>query len=205
VSAVRNDLGGRDTMVRVAPFTGYLGASGWAGFRDMASVVHTARRIPCKRCRRDGVAPVHNLVHPGFRHSDVFVGEYHIATQYLPFFFDIDPVEYRRFVKTCRAYVSAERTGDAVLLRRCERTLHMREWRAFGGHTLETFLIKQLHARLGTNVVVVRSSALTLAIRRICHIVDRAFSAREAGMDSPSQILAMRPYIAAVRALDGFN
>jgi hypothetical protein len=124
VHHVRNEVGGRDGVIRfagmsvgVAPFAvlGWhwhpfnmlgLGAAGYLGFEGPAASVHDVRNSLefCEQCRiRDErqKARVHNVWLPTFRHSDGVQATERAGRFWLPLILGFEPWEYWDFRRLC--------------------------------------------------------------------------------------------------------
>lgn len=117
-AAIRNEVGRRDRIARMASILAHLingfGRSGYLGFRE-SDIVHTIPdpNTDCKRCCKGGViTPVHNVVSEYSGHSDSFIGPGYAAFYWLPFFWDIQPEEYRQFREMCEVGVQLHQNRD---------------------------------------------------------------------------------------------
>lgn len=82
VEAVRNDVGRRDYVPRLAQAGTSLGLlrafgmAGWAGFDEREGLIHTIDNPEhsCNKCDPIAPAPIHNVICKDFDHSGVFWG-----------------------------------------------------------------------------------------------------------------------------------
>jgi len=107
VERVQNEVQLRDFLVLLAPLLCLcslrFGAAGILGFRRRKRLVHTvpSPNRMCPTCTITSRVPIHNVWIREFGHSDVFLTPSYAAYFWLPFFFEIEPCEYSRFVKSC--------------------------------------------------------------------------------------------------------
>jgi pimeloyl-ACP methyl ester carboxylesterase len=155
VAAVRHEVAGRDWIPSAARFLSWrfrnFGSAGRLGFRGDANLVHTVQspNQKCSACIGMPVlAPVHNFVSAKKGHSGVLKSTY---TKYywLPYFWEIDPSEFREFLDACfnmmKAFANAgspstapaggefDRLADAFL---------QRPWSWTGGCAIPDFLAR---------------------------------------------------------------
>jgi hypothetical protein len=156
VDQVRNEVGGRDAVIRVAglsfdfaPFAwlGWhwqpfkmlgLGAAGYTGFRGPEKAIHDVRNSLefCEQCRiRDERkrSRVHNVWLPTFRHSDAVQTTERAGRFWLPLVLGFEPWEYWDFRRLCsqiEAYADVKLgLGHEVDTLEAQLVLQLREYR----------------------------------------------------------------------------
>jgi len=106
-TAVRNEVAGRDWVASAARLLCWrfrdFGSAGRHGFQGDPGLVHTVQspNKKCSTCPSQAVAaPMHNFISAKKGHSGVLKSTY---TKYywLPFFWEIDPNEFRAFLDDC--------------------------------------------------------------------------------------------------------
>ena len=108
VQNVRNEYGTADFVTKLVGFIQFLardmGASGSCGFKERDGVVHNSD-TPLSECPICAIQPakIHNIPLRDFGHSDEFIGVGHARAMWLPFFWNISPVEFQIYIKDCRS------------------------------------------------------------------------------------------------------
>jgi pimeloyl-ACP methyl ester carboxylesterase len=214
VRRVRNEVGKKDIVVRLASmvslFTG-LGGAGVSGFLDDDVVVHTvgSPHNECARCSSLVSAIVHNVSLPTFGHSDTFLGEGYAASFWLPTLWGIPASEYAEFIDLCVTAARAEDNGNLTLLALAEAELHERTW-SWANGTLEAFVERHLEHRSGISGSTGKTLGLTLdkrrvdrAVRLIWIGVANAVAERSKGSSGNGRkILSLYPPFAVTRAVE---
>lgn len=147
---VRNEVAARDLVAWAAKFLRWripnFGSAGRNGFKEAVDLVHTVQS-PNQSCLvQPDTARVHNFVSAKKSHSGVLKSTY---TKYywLPFFWGIDPREFREFLDACfemmKALVAAgspSKPPPAGDFNRLAEEFLKREWAWAGGRTIAKYL-----------------------------------------------------------------
>jgi pimeloyl-ACP methyl ester carboxylesterase len=149
-AAVRNEVAGRDLVAWAAKFLSWrfpnFGSAGRNGFKEVADHVHTVQSPNQSCATQPDNAHVHNFVSEKKSHSGVLKSTY-AKYYWLPFFWGIDPCEFREFLNACfemmKALANAGLPSEpppAGDFNRFARTFLTRKWAWAGGSTIPTYL-----------------------------------------------------------------
>jgi hypothetical protein len=151
IEALRNEVGGQDSVVLLAGMAKWLffltdlGWAGWKGFLGSATDVHSSTEAdwPCGRCSIQPLpAPVHNSLCPYDAHNTLFMSGFHAARFWLPFLWEYDPGYFQAFLERCQ---SLTQLGRADFLEAFNR-LRYASW---GGRLcFEEMVVREIRAKL---------------------------------------------------------
>lgn len=152
-TAIRNEVAGRDLVPvaagllrwRLGDF-GRAGRKGFTGDADFAHMVQSPEDC-CGICpSQPAAAPVHNFVSAKKGHSGVLKSTY-AKYYWLPFFWGIDPSEFREFLDACftmmKALVDAGSSSASTPGGEFDNLADIflkRSWGWTGGHTIPEYL-----------------------------------------------------------------
>ena len=134
---VRNELGAKDWVGSIAsllrPFVPEMGPSGKKGFRKPIGAVEKRKRdtagapwrpCPCGICQ-GGVSnlAVLNVDGPSIGHTDLTAVKIRAQRRWLPYFWDIPPDHFERFIELCLECDILEEEGNPKLLAKVDELL----------------------------------------------------------------------------------
>lgn len=148
---LRNEIAAKDWIPRIAAFSKLLllpgfGGAGVFGFIGSKEYIHTVTTPAalCTHCQSTHFqARIHNVLYSEYVHSDHFVGVGHAESFWLPYFWDIEPCEFRDFVDFCSLASCLEDELDLHNLSIVEEELRNRHWN-WAGATLAAFIESQI-------------------------------------------------------------
>jgi len=203
---LQNEVQEKDWVAALSPILHYLvdrrfGNAGLTGFAEVGDFVHSVNSPHelCTMCKTsDSIAPIHNIYIHEYGHSGVFLSPAYSAYFWLPFFWGIEPPEYRDFAKLCWAAAEKEREKRRTEVREIENELGNIKWR-WAGCTLRDYIRKQIVDRRGTPEGALLDWAITLTWENFDNATD-AFHNRAEGWAERVQML--NPILAVTKAVD---
>jgi hypothetical protein len=206
---IRNEVSGRDKVPLAACYAQKLvpglGVSGALGFGPDGVFVHTVNspNLPCPQCSASVLATVHNMFAPHSGHSTAFIDAGYAARYWLPFLWDIDPLEYGEFLELCISACDFEEKGAKAKRRIIEGELCERDWKWAGvrlGEYIETEIAA--HPRFGSQVESV-GTLVTLTLSGGWKTVGEASAAAvKKDGDWMPRARGLNPLIAVTNAVD---
>ena len=207
---VRNEVARKDLVPwlthqghRLGILRGF-GMAGRVGFDLASNFVHniSSPNMVCGQCAAaPSPVPIHNIINSAFTHSSVFTTPDFAAYFWLPFLWNIDPVEYSIFLELCLDAHEHYEDHDALRLRAAEEELLYSEWQWAGGATLEAYI--QRHLSLHPRNETTTSPVVAQVLQKMC--VDVA-AASEAYLDRgpgwERKVAALHPRVAILGAVD---
>jgi hypothetical protein len=147
---------------------------------------------------------VHNIKHQELGHSDSFMGNGHSESFWLPYLWNIEPVEYQQFLELCTTAFTLENQGDNLNLSIVESEFREKHWH-WAGSTLQKCIEEEIYARKGfprrTRVLKTRVEELSdAATRLIWQAVEEAKQLKASKQDS-TLICCLHPKFAVLRAI----
>jgi hypothetical protein len=161
-TAVWNEVAPRDWVVRIGNLlrTAIRGAgpSGFEGFRGPSVHDRPSPTRPCPSCGPGSEAPIHNVVFSEYGHSHSFIGAKHIARFWLPFLWNLEPLNYRKFLRLCARATRFESQGAETARNSTLALLGSLRWDWIDS-TLDDYLAKEIDMRgVPSNVALVLSA-----------------------------------------------
>jgi pimeloyl-ACP methyl ester carboxylesterase len=212
IGAVWNEVGSADWVVRLAKYAGklvkVLGHSGLVGFVEEPTLTHrmTGPSALCTECSPQQRAPVHNVNLNRYSHFDALATRKHAARYWLPFFWQVEPAEYRRFLNLCLRAARYDSEVDSPALTVVESELSERPWRWAAGKSIAQLIDDHLKDYLNRHLEVEAHPEMwedlsSRAIARLWHTVwEAAQNSKEANPD-PYYVAALKPSVAVGRAV----
>jgi len=207
---VRNEVASKDLVPWLAHQGQRLGLlpdygmAGCVGFDVASTWVHSlsSPHVVCGQCSAaPPPAPIHNVTNHQGTHSSAFADLQFAAYFWLPFLWNIDPVEYSEFFELCLDANEHFERRNWPQLREAEDDLLLSEWQWAGGATLQDHINRYLsmHPRGGTITTPVVGQVLQKMYVDIAAASD-AFQAQ--GSDWKRKVAALHPTAAMIGAVD---
>jgi hypothetical protein len=213
---VRNEVGKKDVVSRLAALGDRLrlvsgfGSAGIYGFDGPSDLIHNINdpHVLCPNCEVVTLEPkVHNSFHSGFGHGDILIGPGHAGSFWLPFFWNIEPPEFRLFIRMSLAGFEFLEHSDNPGASLIERAFRTQRWRWTGGKLIDAYIGTEIRGKLSLDAPGLLSRAgtideiLAIAIPRLWAVVARASSARRSGETEMRIIGSLHPRIAVRQAV----
>lgn len=219
-NAVRNEVGKKDWVVRLAGFATHLvwglGNAGVVGFTDhkrshkgrVLELAHRSEFVhsvfdaygPCPNClTTTEYAKVHNFHLVESNHETPFVGSGHVTTFWLPFLWGIEPKTYRDFRDLC--FTAAELPpGPRLRIVESELADLYLPWaKQTLGEWVQNGIQVRSEPREGEESDSLEEDLVERAVRLIWHLVSDA----EKGLENPDCLNPERAITTAVEAVVG--
>lgn len=207
---VRNEVASKDLVPllahvghRLGILRGY-GNAGRVGFDAVPNWVHNmgSPNTVCGQCTAaPPPAPIHNVTSAHGTHSSAFATPEFAAYYWLPFFWNIDPVEYSDFLELCLDANEHYESRNWSQLRVAEEELLHSEWQWARGTTLEAHI--QLHVSIHPRGRAIATSVIALVLQKMYVDIAAATEAyRDRGEDWQRKVAALHPVVAMIGAID---
>lgn len=219
---VRNEVGGRDIVVVLAGiarllFKSYLGNAGKVGFsgQDVHSI--NGPLDGCLHCDSElthDSARVHNVPLGQYGHSTYFLGLGHARDLWLPFFWGMNPQDYRELIICCRAANNFEKGNRFAELKDKEASLHSCQgnWRGYGPReSFRDYVGSQIAAHKSRGLLVGAFANLgdpeSAVISVVWALVAEACAEQEKDLEFRNNKLlkAAHPATAVIRAIQALD
>ena len=145
-------------------------------------------------------APIHNVTSAYGTHSSAFATPEFAAYYWLPFLWNIDPVEYSDFLELCLDANEHYENHSWPQLRGAEEELLYSEWQWAGGATLETHI--QRHVSIHPRGQATTSVVAQVLQKMYVDIGAASQAYRDRGEDWQRKIAALHPVAAMIGAID---
>ena len=207
---VRNEVASKDVVPLLAHLGQWLGIlsgygnAGRVGFDVAPRWVHTMRspNAVCRQCiAAPPPVPIHNVTNAHGRHSSTFATPEFAAYYWLPFLWNIDPVEYSDFLELCLDANEHCENHNWPQLRSVEEELLYSEWQWAGGATLQAHI--QRHVTIHPHSHGIRTSVVAQVLQKMYMDIAAASDAyRDRGEDWQRKVAALHPVAAMIGAID---